>query len=274
MTNPPVEPLETLAERISDGAMIAVPPDYSFVPMALTRALVRKEARGLRLLATPQTGIQADLLIGAGCVATIETAAVSLGELGPAPRFVAAVKAGTLEIIDSTCPAIHAGLQASEKGIPFMPLRGIIGSDVLESRPDWKVLDNPFGNHDPIVLLPAIAPDIAIFHAPYADRRGNVWIGRRRELATMAHAAKTTLVTVEEVRDVDLMDDETTAAGALPALYIGAIAEAREGAWPLGLTGVYPPDRGHLAAYAELAASEDGFARYLETNVTSPAAAE
>ncbi|MBT6440939.1 MAG: CoA synthetase, partial [Alphaproteobacteria bacterium] len=63
----PVVPLDTLAERIEDGAFVAVPPDYSFVAMAATRALIQRGAQNLRLLATPQSGLQADLLIGAGC---------------------------------------------------------------------------------------------------------------------------------------------------------------------------------------------------------------
>jgi glutaconate CoA-transferase subunit A len=111
-----------------------------------------------------------------------------------------------------------------------MPLRGIIGSDVLANRPDWKVTDNSFGENDPIVLLPDLKPDIALFHAPYADRRGNIWIGRWRELATIAHAARETCVTVEEIRDIDVMASEETAAAALPGLYVSTIAEAPKGA--------------------------------------------
>ena len=88
-----------------------------------------------------------------------------------------------------------------------MPLRGLIGSDVLKYRDDWKVIDSPFGNSDPIVLLPAIKPDVALLHAPMADRFGNVWIGRQRELATMAHAAEKTIVTVEKIHDGNLLDD-------------------------------------------------------------------
>ena len=76
--------LGRLAGRVADGAMLALPPDYSFVPMAAVRALVRRGVRGLHLVTVPQAGIAADLLIGAGCVATVETAAVSLGELGNA----------------------------------------------------------------------------------------------------------------------------------------------------------------------------------------------
>ena len=261
--------LDRLAGRIADGAMLALPPDYSFVPMAAVRALVRRGARDLHLVTVPQAGIAADLLIGAGSVATIETAAVSLGELGNAPRFTAAVEGGRLAIRESTCPAIHAALQAAEKGVPFMPLRGLIGSDLLGARPDWRVIDNPLADSggDPIVLLPALKPDVALFHAPWADEHGNVWLGARRELVTMAHAARETLVTVEEVRPGDLLADETLAAGTLPALYITALAEAPRGAWPLGLAGRYEPDRANLADYARLAASEEGFARYCAVHV-------
>lgn len=274
MTEDTVRPLAALIGEIGDGALLAVPPDYSGVAMAATRALIRRGVRGLRLLAVPQSGLQTDLLIGAGCVAAVESAAVSLGDLGPAPRFTAAVLARRIAMTDSTCPAIHAALQATEKGVPFFPLRGLIGSDVLRFRPDWRVIDNPFAGDDPIVLLPAIAPEVALFHAPFADRAGNVWIGRRRELVSMAHAADKTLVTVEEVVDGNLMDDQTLAAGVLPALYVAGVAQAPKGAWPLGLAGRYPPDRAHLARYAELAKSEAGFARYLAEHADAAQAAE
>jgi len=259
----PVTTLEALAARIEDGAMVAVPPDYSFVAMAATRALIRRGARDLHLLAVPQSGIQADMLIGAGCVAIIETAAISLGELGAAPQFTAALKSRKITIRDSTCPAIHAGLQASEKGLPFMPLRGLIGSDLMRVREDWKESENPFEQGDRIVVLPALKPDIALFHAPFADRNGNIWIGRRRELVTMSHAARGTLVTVEEIRDIDLMQDEALAGGSLPALYVTAIAVAPNGAWPLGMAGHYEADVPHLAGYAKKARSSQGFKEYL-----------
>src|SRR6185369_17154216 len=194
--------LEALAARIPDGSLLAIPPDHVGVAMAATRALLRRGARGLRLLTVPTSGLQADLLIGAGAVAEIETAGVMLGEAGAAGRFTAAVKAGSITIRDATCPAIHAGLQAAEKGIPFMPLRGILGSDLLRVRPDWKVIDNPLaesGQRDPIVILPAIRPDLTLFHALKADRQGNVWVGVQGELKTMAHASRQTFVTVESI---------------------------------------------------------------------------
>lgn len=243
---------ETLAARIPDGASVALANDLCGSPTAVARALMARGARDLHLIGLPTLGFAADMLIGAGCVAIVETAAVSLGEYGPAPRFAAAVAAGAIELRDATCPAIHAGLQAAEKGLPFMPLRGVIGSDLVANRPDWKVAPNPFaedGHEDPVLLLPPVRPDIALFHAPKADRHGNVWIGVRRELMLAAHASATTLCTVEEIVDADFFDDKAMAAGTIPALYIGAVAAVPGGALPLALPGWYEADEAALAAY-------------------------
>jgi glutaconate CoA-transferase, subunit A len=274
---PPVTSVDDLARQIPDGASLALAPDYSGCALAVIRALIRRGIRGLRLIGVPQLGLQADLLIGAGCVASVESAAVTLGEQGPAPRFTAAVKAGAIELRDSTCPVLHAGLQAAEKGVPFLPLRGILGSDLVRHRPEWRVIDNPFapaGTADPILLVPAIRPDVALFHAASADRAGNVWIGVRRELMLMAHAARTTLVTVEGIVRADLLADDRSAAGTIPALYVSALAEAPRGAWPIGLRGVYPADLAELRRYAEEARTEQGFRRYLDAFVLEPSPAE
>ena len=265
---------EAIASAIPDGSHIALPPEYAPCAMDVIRALVRRKAKGLRLLGVPQFGMQAELLVGAGCVAEIESAAVTLGEFGLAPRFTASIKAGTIKMRDTTCPAIHAALQASEKGIPFMPLRGLIGTDVLARRGDWKLEDNPFVPNDPIVYLPAIQPDVTLFHAAKADREGNVWVGVRRELAMMAHASKAAYVTVEETVEDNLLADPELAPGTIQGLYVKAIAQARNGAWPLGVPHLYERDNEHLALYARMAASAEGFDAYLDDWVTAPAAAE
>lgn len=252
--------LDDIARAVPDGALLAVPADYGGVAMAATFALIRRGTRGLRLVTAPTSGLQAEILIGAGRVATIETAGVSLGEYGQADRFRAAVAAGAVEIRDATCPALHAGFQAAEKGVPFLPLRGILGSDLLVHRRDWKVIQNPLAeSDDPIVLVPAIRPDVALFHAPLADRFGNVWVGLRRELATLAHAARRTLVTVEEFHPGNLLDDPLLAPGTLPHLYVEAVAEAPGGTWPLAFRDRVPADDTALARYAEASRSQAGF---------------
>ncbi len=256
---------DALAARLPDGAKIAVPHDTLGVAMETTRALIRRGIRNLHVVCVPVAGLQVDLLIGAGCIGTLETSAVTFGEYGTPHRFHDALKRGAIRLLDATCPAIHAALEAGRKDIPFIPLRGLLGSDLVVHRPDWKTIDNPFAQGDPILLLPAIRPDFAIFHAPYADRDGNIFIGRRRDLATMAQAAtQGALVTVEEVRDVDLLAGEETAAGTLPAIYVEHAAVAERGAWPCGLWDIHRTDEAHFRRYGELARTADGFARYLD----------
>jgi glutaconate CoA-transferase, subunit A len=259
--------LDEAIAPITDGCLLAVARETSGVAIAATRALIRRGVKRLHLVALPTSTLQADLLIGAGCVETLETSAVSLGEFGPAPRFTAAVLSGTIAMRDATCPALHAQLQAAEKGVPFMPLRGLIGSDILAHRPDWKVMDNPFGNNDPIVLLPALRPDVVLFHAPMADRNGNVYIGLQRELFTLAHAAQKTVATVEKIYDGDLLQDPLLAAATIPGFYMEAIAVEPRGAWPLPLPDHYGLDAVHLAEYARLASTAEGFAQYLDRYV-------
>jgi glutaconate CoA-transferase subunit A len=100
-----------------------------------------------------------------------------------------------------------------------------------------------------------------------ADRDGNVWIGRQRELITMAHAAAKTVVTVEKICDGNLLEDRTLAAGTLPGFYVTSVTVAERGAWPLPLPEHYAWDGEHLAEYARLAATDEGFKRYLDEHV-------
>jgi glutaconate CoA-transferase, subunit A len=240
-----------------------MPPDYSLPAMEVVRCLIRKKSRNLRLLGVPVLGMCADLLIGAGCVAEVETSAVSLGEAGLAPRFTDAVERNLLKVKDGTCPAIHTALQAAEKGVPFMPIGGILGSDLVKGRKDWTVGADPFGGSE-LLLVKAIQPDVALFHARWADDEGNVWIGRRKELATIAHASKSTLVTFEEKKPGSMLDDELLAPGVISSVYVSALAPAKRGAWPLGAPGMYDIDDAHLALYAKQARTREGFEKYLE----------
>ena len=183
-----------------------------------------------------------------------------------APRFSAAVREGSVRVLDTTCPAIHTMLQASEKGVPFMPLRGVVGSDLVQHRPDWKVVPNPFaegGEEDPILLLPALRPDFGAFHAAMMDGQGNVWVGRRRECATIAHASARCLVTVERVVEGDFLQDERLAPGAISATYVTAATVAERGAHPAGVLDEYAADPAYVAEYARMARTEEGFRAWL-----------
>lgn len=265
----PTTDVDTLAARVPDGASMTVHKgDERDVPMALARALVRRGVRGLHVItlptaAYPASGMMVDLLIGAGCVDSVETSGISLHELGAAPRFTQAVKSGRLKVLDATCPAVYAALQAGAKGQPFAPLRGLIGSDLLRHRGDYRVIDNPFAPGDPIVVVPAINADVAIFHAEMADAEGNVWIGRDRDRLLAAHAADTVLVTVDRRVPGCFFDDEALAAGTIPAELIHGLAVVPGGGAPYLADG--RPDLAAVRRYQHVALDDAGFQAWLRS---------
>ena len=185
--------VDALAARIPDGAFVALPPDYSLPAMdAGARADPQKSQEVCGCWACRCSALSADLLIGAGCVAEVRVERRVARRSGPRAALHAK-RPSAAKSRWSTPPArpCTPALQATEKGVPFMPLRGVLGSDLVAGHADWQVTQNPFSaGKDPILLVPAIAPDVALFHARWADEAGNVWVGRRRELATIAHAAR------------------------------------------------------------------------------------
>ncbi len=262
--------IEQIVDCIFEGAQVALPTDvtgfFPGIPIAVIHAIISRKVRNLHIVGLPSLGYAADLLIGAGCVASAECGAFQFhrSDLGMPPRAAAAFAAQSIEFRDATCPALHARFQAGEKRIPFIPLRGMLGSDLLKYRTDWKVIDNPFAADDPIVVLPAIIPDIALIHAPYADAEGNVFLGQRGELKTLAHAAKATYVTVERRVEGNLMADDTMSAAMLSSVYVSGIAVAFGGAAPYGMPNEYLEDSDEFVRYAKAAVTEAGFAEYLE----------
>ena len=119
-----------------------------------------------------------------------------------------------------------------------------------------------------IVILPAVQLDVLIFHASKADINGNIQIGRRRELATLAHASKKVYVTVEEIVDEDFFDCELKAAATLPSLYVDGISLAKNGAWPCGLTDYYDIDSNEMSKYAKSAKYQETFDEYIRNFIS------
>ncbi len=161
-----------------------------------------------------------------------------------------------------------AGLQAGALGVPFMPVRGFLGTDYLRVRPEFRVVENPYNPGEPVVVVPAIRPDVALIHGFRADPLGNVLTDPAQDAGLMARASRLTVVTVEEVQDRPL----DPGPGFVPALYVGAIAVVPGGARPGACPGYYDRDEAEVKAYCGLARTEAGFADYLNRYVLAGAA--
>ena len=113
-------------------------------------------------------------------------------------------------------------LQAGASGVSFTPVPGLLGTDLLRRRPDFRVVDDPFRPGQRVVLVPAIAPDFALLRGRRADFEGNVVIGTDNDDRLLAQASRHVIVAVEEVRpdgSQSLRADEQV----IPAAYLDAV---------------------------------------------------
>ncbi len=179
---------------ISDGASVALGRPAA---EALVEELIRQGRSDLRLIGVPAGGRAVELLIAAGCARSLESSGVDLGEDGFAPAFSRAVESGALEVRDSTCPAMLMALQAGASGVSFAPVPGLLGTDLLRRRPDYRVIDDPFRPEQRVVLVPAITPEFALLHGRRADLDGNVVIGTVYDDRLVAQASRYVVYSVE-----------------------------------------------------------------------------
>ena len=155
-------------------------------------------------------------------------------------------------------------------GLPFIPVPGLFGSDIMRVRPDFRTVANPYDPAETIVVVPALAPDVAVFHAQRADRYGNALTDPHETNRILAQAADVTIVTTEEIVPERLSGPEPGTT-FVPGLYVTAVVEAPFGAHPAACGRRYGVDADHLREYIRLAETEAGFSEYLERYVMLPA---
>ncbi len=150
--------------------------------------------------------------------------------------------------------------------VPFVPVRGLLGTDYMKVRPDFKEIANPYDPDERIAIVPAITPDVAVFHGTVGDRHGNVVASRAADARLIAQAARRAVATVEELVDGDLAAEPVRGA-LVSGIHLTAVVPAPRGAHPTSCPGRYGVDRAHLREYLEAARSDAGFKRYLDRYV-------
>jgi glutaconate CoA-transferase, subunit A len=228
-------------------------------PVAFVRELLKTEVSDLTLLCFTSS-YESDLLIGAGRVRDIRTCYCGLEAFGLAPMFTALATRGDLRIIEESESSLTFGLRASLAGVGFMPGQGWIGTDMLKVRPDVKVIDDPYTGK-PVVAFPAVKCDVAVIHAPIADRFGNARL--RGNLAVdqeISMVAKRVIVTAEEIVD------ELNAPIELTGLSVSTVVHVPRGAWPTSCYPNYAVDGEEILRYIDACAA-DKFSTYLHTQL-------
>ncbi len=147
-------------------------------------------------------------------------------------------------------------------GLPFMAVRGIIGTDYLHIRPDFKVIDNPYGE-DKVVVVPAIVPDVALIHAKKADFSGNVLVDRFENDPLLARASKSVFVTCEEMVP-SVYDVVTREDIIIPSIYVTKVVLLPGGARPTRCAGYYDLEDEAIRNYLKAAKEDASMSDYLD----------
>jgi len=229
-------------------------------PCAAVHELVRQGKRGLEVVKTAGA-YDIDLLAGTGVASSVSAGFVGFETLlGMAPSYRRAVELGAVEAKEHACYTVIAGLRAAIQGVPFMPVAGMFGSDLIAARGFQTIIDPYTG--EPVVAIPALQPDVAIIHVQEADIFGNARIvGTHFEDVLMAKAARRVIVTAERIVDGSSFE-ATPELVAISSFLVDAVVLAPNGAWPCGCAGEYEPDLEFLTAYvaaSNSAASLDAF---------------
>lgn len=116
-------------------------------------------------------------------------------------------------------------LQAGASGIGWTPVPGLLGTDVLARRPDFKVIEDPYAPGRQTVLVPALAPEFALVHARRADERGNAVIGTTHDDRLLIQAARTVLMSVDRV-EAGACDRLHAGEQVIPAAYVDVLVVA------------------------------------------------
>ena len=256
----------TAIAGVPDGAMIALGGGLSArLPMALVRELIRQRKRDLHLVGSAHS-IDVDLLVAAEAVRRCEESYVGFEQdLGLAPAYRRAAETGTIEVAESCCVTILAQLRATELGLPFLPVRGVRGSDIVRLHPEYAEVTCPFTG-EVLVAVPALKPDVALLHAPLGDRYGNLYLQQPYVLdERFASSSARVVATVERlVSTADVAANGVT----IPAHLVAAVAEVPFGAHPTSCYPEYAYDREHLSTYVKAAQSGgEDLAGYLKTYV-------
>ncbi len=263
-----VSATEAVERYVDDGDLIA---SGGFGHVRISTPILHEIVRqgiGDLTLSGKTTVFDADLLIAAGAVSRVEAAYCFAHETrGLAPAGRRKVENGEVEVV---AEASNAMLQwrflAGKMGVPFVPARILSGTDTFE-KSSAKVVEDPWSD-EPIALVPACHPDVAVIHATKADKYGNAVIdGISVEDPELAGAAKRVILTAEEIVNSDELRARPKEI-EIPYFLVDAVVEAPYGSHPGEMPYQYYFDEAHLEEWMELTETEEGVEEYLERYVT------
>jgi glutaconate CoA-transferase, subunit A len=269
---------QAIAEFVPDGSSVALGLQMEqMIPFAAGHELIRQKKRNLRLIG-PISDILFDQLIGAGCVKDVVAAWVGNVMMGSAYNFRRATEEenpGTpgekLTVFNMSNFTLALGLQAGAIGVPFLPTRTAMGSDVPKGNHFFYQIISPFEPKETLLAVRAIVPDVAIVHVQRADRHGNAhaW-ANFGVMIEGVRAAKRVILSAEEIVDEAVIASDPNRT-VIPGFLVSAVVECPHGAHPSPVQGYYKRDDAFFQQYHAETRTQPDFNAWLERWVSGVA---
>jgi glutaconate CoA-transferase subunit A len=254
---------EVVDDLVPDGSSVACGLALeAAIPFAFAHELIRRGRRDLRLIG-PIADAIFDQLIGAGCVAEVEAAWVGNVTTGAGYCFRRAVEDGSLVVRQHSNHTISLALQAAGSGVPYLPTRTALGSDIATNHDGFKVVRCPFT--DQILLaVRAVQPDVTVVHVQQADAGGSAhaW-GNLGVTVEALQAARKVVVIAEEIVAPQVIRSHPELT-LVPGALVDAVVECPGGTHPAPLLGYAEHDPDAFRAYGRASATVEGFQSWLE----------
>jgi glutaconate CoA-transferase subunit A len=264
--------LKEAVSLVSDGSHIFWGGfGFQRPPMAFAHELVRQKKRNLTIY-TCGSEMDIDILSGACVVSRFELAFFAIEGIGLVPNIQRRIREGAIQIEDYSNLAMALRFLGGALGVPFMPLKSMLGTDLLSKtrfRPKKaEVMTCPFSG-EKVVLVPSVRPDFSIVYVSRVDKEGNAQIdGIRGEDIEGARAGKKLIVMAEEVVDTEFIraqPDQTV----IPNIYVSQVVECPWGSYPMMVYNYYDYDMKHVRMYYDQCKTEEGWQKYCEEYITS-----
>ncbi|HEX2500931.1 MAG TPA: CoA-transferase [Methylomirabilota bacterium] len=263
---------EAVRRHVPDGASVALGTALEcLIPFAASHELIRQGRRDLTLVG-PISDICFEQLIAAGCVRRAVAAWIGNVQHGAAYAFRRALEQGVprpLEVEDHSNFSIALALEAAALGVPYLPTRSLLGSDLLSRNPRLRVAACPFTGV-PLVLVPALAPDVAILHVQRADADGNchAW-GPTGVSAAAGKASRAVILLTEELVEPEVIRSDPNRT-LLPGFLVSAVVHVPGGAHPSPVQGHYNRDHEVYADWHARSATAEGAVAWLDEWARGP----
>lgn len=242
-------------------------------PMALIRELLRSDVKDLTVVA--YGGADVGMLCAAGKVKKLVFAFVSLDFIPLEPFFREARQNGTIAVSEIDEGMMLLGLRAAAWGVPFIPTRIGLGTDLVKVNPDLKIVGSPYDDKE-WVAMPALNLDVALIHVDRADARGVCQIKGPDIYMDdwFARAAKHSIVSCDELVDTEHFHQGDEARYVFwERSMTGSVVPVAGGAHPSSCNPLYGYDSAHFNEYCA-SAKEGGFAAYFEKYIAGKTEAD